>query len=223
MSLFLGKIHYNLYNKILWFEGIEEKIIIHVKKKGMLIDDLINHINQHFGESLGNKPLEEVIDTTNIHGWLQNRIENAELRHAALITELLTWNPNYKAELVDIFSEQGEDAANEYKLTLKKDENSNPQMNFENAEQIYQALNEYILEGMPCDRINEIVKEEDDEFIWQTTRCLHRNYWEKVGGNIANFYLLREAWISAFVSTINSNFTYMKTTDGLNVICRTNV
>lgn len=223
MSLFLGKIHYILYNKILWFEGIEEKIIIHVKKKGMLIDDLINHINQHFGEPLGNKPLEEVIDTTNIHGWLQSRIENAELRHAALITELLTWNPNYKAELVDIFSKQGEDAANEYKLILKNSDHPNLEMNLENAQQIYQALNEYILEGMPCDRVNEIQKAEDDEFVWQTTRCLHRKFWDIVGGDVSIFYLLREAWISAFVSTTNTNYIYKKTTEGLNAICRTNV
>ena len=28
MSLFLGKIHYWLFNKILWFENLEEEIII---------------------------------------------------------------------------------------------------------------------------------------------------------------------------------------------------
>ena len=27
MSLFLGKIHYWLFNKVLWFEGLEDEII----------------------------------------------------------------------------------------------------------------------------------------------------------------------------------------------------
>ena len=40
MSLFLGKIHYWLFNKILWFEGLEDEIIEFAKNKGLDIDNL---------------------------------------------------------------------------------------------------------------------------------------------------------------------------------------
>lgn len=219
MSLFLGKVHYDLYNKILWFEGLEEKIIENIKSKDISIDDLLKHINQHFGEPVGNKSLEEVIDTSNIHGWLQNRIENAELRHAALITELLTWNPNYKSELIIVFLDQGAKAAHAYTEALK-DSKIDGSIEIKSAPEIYQVLNEYILEGMPCDRVNEIIKNKEEDFIWVTTTCLHRPYWEKVGGDVNNFHTLRETWISAFVSTINPNFKYEKTANGMNRISK---
>lgn len=218
MSLFLGKIHYILYNKILWFESIENKITQDINQSNTSIEDLIKHINKHFGEPVGNKPLEEVIDTNNIHGWLQTRIENAEMRHAALITELLTWNPNYKVQLLKIFTNQGEEAAKAFINKLEAEQDEENDINIESAPQIYQALNEFILEGMPCDRVNEIVKNEEDEVIWMTTRCLHEDYWNRVGGDVINFYELREAWISAFVNELNNNYKYEKTTDGLNVI-----
>lgn len=213
MSLFLGKIHHVLYNKILWFEGIEEKIIENVKNNDISIDDLLNHINKHFGKPLGNKPLEEVIDTTNIHGWLQQRIENAELRHAALITELLTWNPKYNSELIKIFSNQGKAAANEYV-------NLTENIKAISAPEIYQALNEYILDGMPCDRVNEILKNNEEEFSWLITTCVHRAHWERVGGNVDYFYVYRETWISAFVNELNPEFKYEKTSDNVNRIVK---
>ena len=40
MSLFLGKIHYWLFNKIRWFENLEENIIDLAKSEGLDIDSL---------------------------------------------------------------------------------------------------------------------------------------------------------------------------------------
>ena len=208
MSLFLGKIHYWLYNKILWFESMEEEIIEIAKAKDNMAGDLVKHINNQFGAPTGKKPLEEIIDTSNIHGWLQQKIQSAELRQAALITELLKWSNSYKEELADIFSKQGAAAANEY-----GDNAATP-------EEAFKALNDFILEGMPCDRVNEVVTSNNDEFTWQTTTCLHKPYWDRVGGDIQNFYDLREAWIKAFVETVNKEFKYERSQDGLNKITR---
>lgn len=208
VSLFLGKIHYWLYNKIFWVEDIEDEIIGSVKEQDNDIDALIEHINEQFGAPTGKKPLEEIIDTSNIHGWLQQRIESAELRQAVLITELLKWRSAYKVELLKIFARQGEIAAREYTSTVNS------------PGEIFNALNDYILEGMPCDRVNEVVTNNDNEFSWKTTTCLHKPYWARVGGNVKNFYDLREAWIKAFVETINDKFKYEKSEDGLNRIIR---
>ena len=77
MSLFLGKIHYWLFNKVLWFEGLEGEIIELAKNEGLNIYKLQDEINIKYGEKLPDKKLEDMIDTSNIHGWLQGKIHNA--------------------------------------------------------------------------------------------------------------------------------------------------
>ena len=44
MSLFLGKIHYWLFNKILWFENLEEEIIKTAKNEGLDIEGVKSEI-----------------------------------------------------------------------------------------------------------------------------------------------------------------------------------
>ncbi|MCX7921359.1 MAG: hypothetical protein N3B21_04960 [Clostridia bacterium] len=208
MSLFLGKVHYWLYNKILWFEGLEENIVQWAKNQGLPIESWLQSIYNRFGAPTGDKPLEQIIDTSNIHGWLQDRIESAELRQAALVTEILNNNSQFKGALTEIFTKQGESAAREYGTTANT------------PEEVYNALNNFILEGMPCDRVNEIISDDDNEFVWETTTCLHRPHWERVQGNVENFYDLRKAWVEAFVSTLNPAFRYEKHADGVNKIIR---
>ena len=208
MSLFLGRIHFWLYNKIIWSESIENEIIKSIKGKDSEIDVFIKNISDQFGALTERKPLEEIIDTSNIHGWLQQKIESAELRQAALITGILKQKPAYKDDLLKIYTEQGEVAALEY------------QGRVDSPEDIFNALNDFLLEGMPCDRVNEIVTNNDDEFSWKTTICLHKPYWDRAGGDIRNFYELREEWIKAFIETINGDFKYEKSKDGLSRIIR---
>ena len=40
MSLFLGKIHYWLFNKILWFEKLENEIINLAKEEGFEVEKI---------------------------------------------------------------------------------------------------------------------------------------------------------------------------------------
>ena len=80
MSLFLGKIHFWLFNKVLWFEGLEEEIINLAQEEGLDVEALSAEINAKYGQKTENKNLEEIIDTSNIHGWLQNKIHSAEGR-----------------------------------------------------------------------------------------------------------------------------------------------
>lgn len=206
MSLFLGKIHYWLYNKIIWFEGIEDEIVKNAKSKYNDIDDLVISINNRFGKSTGRQTLDEVIDNSNIHGWLQQKIQSAELRQAALVTELLKREPSNKTELLKIYREQGEAAAREYKGSA------------DTPQEIFNALNDFILEGMPCDRVNEVISSSDVEFVWQTTMCLHRPYWNEVEGDVQNFHDFREVWVKAFVKTVNSEYKYEKSEGGINKI-----
>ncbi len=209
MSLFLGKIHFWLYNKVLWTEKIEEDILNWARDKGLPAEKWFRENSEQYGASMGREPLEKIIDTSNIHGWLQDRIESAELRQAALVTEILTEDMSYKAELLELFKKQGEAAAKEY--------GEKP----EAPEGIFNALNDYILEGMPCDRVNEVVSSGETEFVWRTTTCLHTQYWDRVKGDISHFYDLRKVWVTSFVSSINEAYQYTTNSEGIHKISKT--
>lgn len=208
MSLFLGKIHYWLYNKIIWYEKIELDIIKWAQEAELPIGTWVQDINEKYGPPLGSEPLEKLIDTSNIHGWLQERIESAELRQAAIITQVLNRNVDYMKALTGIYKNQGKAAAEDY-----QGETSVP-------EDVFNALNDYILEGMPCDRVNEIVSSDDNEFVWKSTICLHAPYWKKVEGDVNIFYEFRETWVKAFVEELNHDFTYVRSVDNTHSISR---
>lgn len=202
MSLYLGKVHFWLYKKILWFETIEENIIKWAKDKNLPIEHFIQEVYERYGRPTGGEPLEEVIDTSNIHGWLQGKIASAESRQAAIITKILELDADNDLELMNIYKEKAIEDANGF-----KDAADSPQ-------DIYNALNDFILEGMPCDRINEIVESNDEKIEWIAAQCVHKQYWDIVHGDVDNFYNLREVWIKNFVENLNSNYKYEKLSNG---------
>ena len=211
MSLYLGKVHYWLFNKILWFEGLEEEIINLAKEEGLDVVSLAKEINENHGEKLPNLPLEDMIDTSNIHGWLQGKIHSAEGRMAAWTTKLLNNNEKAKAKLENIYIHQGMKAAKEVKEKLDA---------ASNAMDIYDRINDYILDGMPCDRVNEVLVSTEDMVEWSRRICVHKDIWNRESGDVSYFYSLRGLWIKAFVNEVNSNFEYVELEDGIQAIKR---
>ena len=201
MSLFLGKIHYWLFNKILWFEKLEGEIINLSKEEGLNVDELRKEINEKYGEPTPNLPLEEMIDTSNIHGWLQEKIHSAEGRMAAWTTKLVNNNKSVTTKLEEIYSSQGIKAASEVK---------EKGMELINAGEIFDSINDYILDGMPCDRVNEVIKAEEDMVEWKRRVCVHSDIWNKEEGDVDYFYKLRSLWVKEFVNAVNSDFEYVE-------------
>ncbi|SFU45595.1 hypothetical protein SAMN04487886_10326 [Clostridium sp. DSM 8431] len=201
MSLFLGKIHYWLFNKIQWFEGLERDVIVLAKNSGLDVDTLTKEINAKYGEPTPNKPLEDMIDTGNIHGWLQGKIHAAEGRMAAWTNALLsTNNKEVKKALENIYIEQGIKAGKEVIAETKLD----------SAEEIYNAVNDYILDGMPCDRVN-VIEESNSEIVsFRRSMCVHKEVWEREDVNVDTFYGLRKLWVESFIQTINDEFEYVE-------------
>lgn len=211
MSLYLGKIHYWLYNKIKWAEKMEDNIVEWAKTKGIPADQWVQDAINKFGEPVGDKILEDEIDTGNIHGWLHTRIESAELRQAYLITIILEASPELKDDVIKLFENQGVEAGEVYTTEITT------------PEEAFNALNDFILEGMPCDRVNEVISSEADIYSWRTTACLHKDYWDKVEGDVSIFYTLRDAWVKAFIETLTPKFTYSKTDEAVHEIKRAQV
>lgn len=208
MSLFLGKIHFWLFNKVLWFEGLEGEIIKLAKDKGIDVEKLEAEINSKYGVKTPNKNLEDMIDTSNIHGWLQGKIHSAEGRMAAWTKVILENNQDYILDMRKVYENQGVNAANEAKESLENI----------NAETIFNSMNDYILDGMPCDRVNEVIDSSEESIMWKRRVCVHKNIWENEGILVDVFYELREHWINAFVNTMNNDYEYVKLEDNIQSI-----
>lgn len=209
MSLVLGKIHYLVFNKILWFEGLEKAIISLAKEEGIDIDNISNEINEKYGSKLPNLPLEDMIDKSNIHGWLQGKITSSEGRIAAWTTRLLNTNENTSSKMENIYIKQGIKAAREVK------DNGGVAST---APEIYNNINDYLLDGMPCDRVNEIITTSDEKLQWIRRICVHEVIWSQEGEDVNYFYMLRDLWIKAFVTELNNKFHYIETEDGVKTI-----
>lgn len=200
MSKFLAPIHDWLFNKIKLFEEIELKLIEDLKtEQNIDLQDIVLEKRKKYGDLIPNEPLENLIDTSNIHGWLQEKMNVVEIRQSAIITEGIE---KYGEKVVETIKKSYGNIAEKYgKLAMEN-------MDIKDAPTIYKILNDYILEGMPCDHVNSIVKEEKDFIIWHTTTCLHKKYWDEVKGDVAVYYDLREAFMTNFVKNANPNFIY---------------
>lgn len=200
MSAFLGPIHHWLFNKIRLFEELEATIINEVSKQyGGEAEKISSEMEAEYGSFIPQQPLESLIDTNNIHGWLQKRIQIAETRQAATLKAFIDkFGKDVLSIVENIFMEQGIKSGTELKNNA----------GLLDAPDLYKALNNYLLDGMPCDHVNNVAKSEADHLQWRTSRCLHQPYWLHSGMDSSIMYHLRATWIKSFVESANSTFTY---------------
>lgn len=192
MSAFLGPIHHWLYGKIKLQQELVEEIISLAKDKGTT--DLESRLNSTYGE-FDSRPLEEIIDENNIHGWLQDKVSRVEYKLAEAVTQLLMQNSVDINELKNIFCKSGEAVgeklAREEGLTVP---------------QVYKAISDSLLDGMPCDHAMQLVEQEVDEVVWKRIICVHERYWMEVGGDIKNYYELRSSWLEGLARAVGLSF-----------------
>jgi len=187
MSAFLAPVHFWLYNKI----GLQEE----------LIDDIIDLASEEGWTADGKNPsefsggelpaLESVIDTSNIHGWLQARIQDAEKRYAELVTSLLRENPERMTRICRAARTFGEHHGMEA--------GADPQ----NA---FKALQNSLLDGMPCDRVNALDENSDRRIAWHREQNLHGAFWTEAGGFPSVYDRLRSEIIQGMLA--HTDLTY---------------
>lgn len=190
MSAFLGPIHYWLYNKIQLQEDLTTAILEKDRDLSARLDSLCGRVER--------RPLEEVIDSSNIHGWLQEQIMIAEHRFATAVTTLLA---NGTTDLEALKS-------------IAKAFGSTKPIQAEVAPDAFKALQDMLLDGMPCDHVNQILTQDTEKIEWKQTTDLHSPHWEKIGGDSSNYYALRAAFVSGILK--ESGFVFAQ--DGANCL-----
>ena len=161
MSAFLGPIHHWLYSKIQVQEDLTARIAEESVKRGWLAEE---ETSQYVHEE--DRPLEEMIDISNIHGWLQGCIHDAEHRYAGLLSKILEKDPERQKTILEIAESFGQERA--------LSENST-------AEEIYKAFEDTFVNGMPCDRVNVVTSQNEEAFCWEQTADLHGDLFEAAG------------------------------------------
>ena len=147
--------------------------------------DLRTKLDHQYG-TIDLRPLEEQIDTSNIHGWLQECVSTVEYRLAYAVTTLLQEDSKKLEELKEIFRTLG-----------KKESSLNKDTTVSEA---YKSLNDTLLDGMPCDHANLLISQEEHEVIWKRNVCVHENYWVEVRGDISIYYILREEYVKGLLT-----------------------
>ena len=194
MSAFLGPIHYWLYRKI----EIQREITDQVEKLlEQYMPGAVSAIEQKYGKN-AEGDLEHVIDHSNIHGWLQNEITITECHLAASVTILLQKNQNLMEALNSIFYQRGLKTLSELQC--------------QNAKEAYKILNDTLLDGMPCDHVNEIVEQEEQSVIWRRNTDIHKKYWDDVQGDVKIYYNLRDLYIKGLLKGTDLGYDRLEET-----------
>lgn len=200
MSQFLAPIHTWLFNKIKLAQDLESNIVkVHIDTFGEEVLNVQEEAIKLYGKYIQNKPLEELIDVNNIHGWLQNKIIEVESRSAYIISKYY-----------DIYKEKSKElTTEEYKKQAI--ECANDESNKVNSpDNVYISLNNYILSGMPCDRATSITEKNDDYVVFEQVGCIHKKNYEKGNGNLNYLYELKDLWIKSFVENLSVKYVYNK-------------
>lgn len=204
MSAFLGPIHHWLYNKIKFQDELTSALINLAKEKDYASDKL-SKIDKVCGE-LEKGDLADLIDTNNIHGWLQERIIVVEKRLAYTIKSILdVSDEEAKKRLLEV-----ENCAFE----IGRKYSSNLEESKTSPSVAYRFLEDLLVNGMPCDRVNLVVEEDDNSIKWQKQIEIHSKYWELFDIDVDYYYAIRNKLIEGilfdsdleYISNENENF-----------------
>lgn len=189
MSSFLAPIHFWLYNKIQIQEALIRTIAETARDEGFLPDSAA-FIREPLPE------LSTAIDVRNIHGWLQDKIASSETSLACLVMKILSEDENRLNRIVEIAETFGKNYAVPPEST---------------AQQAYKAIDDTLLNGMPCDMAEAVVERNHAAIVWKNTKDTHAPYWEETGGSVAYYWKIRAAVIRGLLSQTNLLFTEQNT------------
>lgn len=180
MSAFLGPIHFWMYDKIQAQEELIRRMAQKAVAEGWASEEAArSYVNTE------DRPLDEIIDGDDIHGWLTAHIDDAENRYAQLVTNLL----NGHEERLDALKELVYAYGAEHALAAESE-----------PAELYRGIESYTLNGMPCDGVNIVTDKSAAHFSWEQRFDVHSPYWTQAGGKPQIYYDLRNQLIAGLLS-----------------------
>ena len=174
MSAFLAPIHFWMYDKIL----IAQELTFKLEEK-FLNKEEREEVESLF-PGLYSKDLEEVIDQSNIHGWLHIAVSNVEIRFAYIVKTLLDKG---------ISLEEIKKVAFEYGKTF-------PEQEISSLKDAYELLMDILLDGLPCDVSISVSREEENELEFVLYNDIHKQYFNEFDLEVSLYHEIREAFVN---------------------------
>ncbi len=200
MSAFLGPIHFWLYNKIRFQEDLIDALCARAVSEGWITEE----DTQKF-ISTDRRELQDAIDESNIHGWLHNQLQTSSVREATFIKDLTDCGGDDGIDAVlEAFIKQGAMCGTEAKEKLTA----------QTAPAIYTVMQDYYVNGMPCDPSDTVIEQTDTTFSWYGNHQNQISYWKTAGVNPIIMAAAFQAWFSAFVSHVAPDFAFNVNLDG---------
>jgi hypothetical protein len=191
MSAFLGPIHIWLFEKIKFQENLNKHLIEMAAVKGYNKEKLAE-VDSVCGV-LEEGELADLIDGMNIHGWLQERISIVERRLAYITKSIIEEDQTHFADILKVAKAIGEEKKPKGLITAKEG---------------YTLLEDLLVSGMPCDRVNMVVADDGDSLTWEQTIDIHKQYWDQFDIDVKYYYEIRNAIIEGIFD--GSDLSYEK-------------
>lgn len=203
MSMFLGPIHYWLFGKIKIVESRRDAYISALKGKfGDKAVGLIEGLNKDYGARLDDgQALENIVGNNPIHGFLQSLIQKVEMGEGKLVAAAFD---KFNGDAFNLLLEASEKHGKETgERALKEKGISDP-----SAEDVFNLLNDYLLEGMPCDQAAFAHPKSQNSFDLEHKMCLHSQNWKAAGAPFMEMCCFTHAWIGGFVKATQPRMKY---------------
>lgn len=202
MSAFLAPIHQWLFNKIQKVNDRTELILEEARARyGDNAEEAQALAWESFGAPLtSDTSLADAIDHANIHGWLSRQVNGAECREVAVIAELARWQGRKVYEWIgEIFLQTGKKSGK--KASEEMGDDINPQ-------KLYKALQNDLLNGMPCDDIDEIIQSDEKGFRWRQKMIPQRKAWKRTDADEIELDILYQKWLIGFFSGLAPDYSF---------------
>lgn len=190
MSAFLGPIHYMLFAKI----KFQDNFCNFLTDKANLKKDNFRLEIEENTYVIPERDLSEIVDLNNIHMSLQEMIGEVEYKLVYVVEKI-------EREGIFLFDEILSLAWDYGKIVGENEFDSEFKIN-----EVYNFLSSKLLNGMPCDRVQEIISNDENEICWRDRMDIHEVFWDNLDRSSRDFYRIREQIISGMLE--NSDFKF---------------
>ena len=191
MSAFLGPIHYLMFSKIKYQDDFCLFLIAKAEEQAPGFEE---QIREHV-YTVPEGDLAEIVDPNHIHGSLQEMVQQVEFKLAYIAAQTQAKGIFSLPEIIGLAEEYGRIRAAKEKLS---------------AREAFRFLFSQLLNGMPCDRVQEVVEETDRSVTWRDAADIHGDFWREQGLDGHQFYQIRSGLITGMLADSGVAFSEEK-------------
>lgn len=202
MSAFLGPIHHWLFKKIKVVESRRNRFLQALKEKyGEDFAGQAEELEKDYGPMLEGQSLEDLVGDKPIHGMMQSLVHKVETGEGKLVAAAID---KYNGDAFNLFIEEADKYGKEVGAEAAREKD----LSGVTPEEIYKVLDNYLLEGLPCDNTVTLVPKSEKSLMFQHNGCLHRKNWESAGAPIMEMCCFTNAWVGGFIQALRPGMEY---------------